>query len=340
MQSAGGVGGLLQAKLIDAANALCLPCYDGNGNIMAWVDGANSALIERREYDSFGSMVSIYRLATNATLHGRLAYGFSTKWRDAESDLLYYGHRYYNPSTQRWLNRDLIEEAGGINLYGFVGNDGVNYTDLLGMQVWARLTINEDKHYQVDMFFRYKICVCDKDNNRDLAILDEDSVAKWSERVENSIKSFWKEQEPFLDKIGTLRIWSKNIGEKNGKCDKYSEEIKAATSDPYYNIIYIYPAATGYGDVGGEIIQNVMRIAENKNDRTLGHELGHMIGYEHPSESSVFDNDIMKQVDGDKKVGSDSSLNYMNSIYKYMLKNRSDALIDSNVIMRNDQFKF
>ncbi len=72
--TAGGVGGLLQAKLIDAANALCLPCYDGNGNIMAWVDGANSALIERREYDSFGSMVSIYRLATNATLHGRLAY--------------------------------------------------------------------------------------------------------------------------------------------------------------------------------------------------------------------------------------------------------------------------
>ena len=33
--TAGGVGGLLQAKLIDAENALCLPCYDGNGNIMS-----------------------------------------------------------------------------------------------------------------------------------------------------------------------------------------------------------------------------------------------------------------------------------------------------------------
>ena len=136
MQSAGGVGGLLQAKVIDPATSTttqCLPCYDGNGNIMAWVDGANAALIERREYDSFGSMVNIYRLATNATLHGKLAYGFSTKWRDAESDLLYYGHRYYNPSTQRWLNRDLIEEAGGVNLYGFVENDPIGFADDSGL---------------------------------------------------------------------------------------------------------------------------------------------------------------------------------------------------------------
>lgn len=34
----------------------------------------------------------------------------------------------------RWLNRDLIEERGGVNLYGFVGNDAVNQWDLLGMK--------------------------------------------------------------------------------------------------------------------------------------------------------------------------------------------------------------
>jgi RHS repeat-associated protein len=31
-----------------------------------------------------------------------------------------------------WPSRDPIEEEGGINLYGFVGNDGVNWWDYLG----------------------------------------------------------------------------------------------------------------------------------------------------------------------------------------------------------------
>jgi hypothetical protein len=34
----------------------------------------------------------------------------------------------------RWLNRDPIEEEGGLNLYGFCGNDGVNRWDILGME--------------------------------------------------------------------------------------------------------------------------------------------------------------------------------------------------------------
>ena len=33
----------------------------------------------------------------------------------------------------RWPSRDPIEEEGGLNLYGFVGNDGVGSIDALGM---------------------------------------------------------------------------------------------------------------------------------------------------------------------------------------------------------------
>jgi len=44
-----------------------------------------------------------------------------------------YLYRYYDPLTGRWPSRDPIEERGGINLYGFVGNDGVNELDILGM---------------------------------------------------------------------------------------------------------------------------------------------------------------------------------------------------------------
>jgi uncharacterized protein RhaS with RHS repeats len=45
----------------------------------------------------------------------------------------YYSYRWYDPLTGRWPSRDPIEEEGGINLYGFVRNDGVNRVDLLGL---------------------------------------------------------------------------------------------------------------------------------------------------------------------------------------------------------------
>jgi RHS repeat-associated protein len=37
---------------------------------------------------------------------------FSTKYYDWETGLYYYGYRYYDPSTGRWLSRDPINEAG------------------------------------------------------------------------------------------------------------------------------------------------------------------------------------------------------------------------------------
>lgn len=33
----------------------------------------------------------------------------------------------------RWCSRDPIEERGGVNVYGCVGNDGVNFSDLIGL---------------------------------------------------------------------------------------------------------------------------------------------------------------------------------------------------------------
>lgn len=46
----------------------------------------------------------------------------------------HYGYRYYDPHNGRWLSRDPIEEEGGINLYGFVSNNGVCWWDILGKE--------------------------------------------------------------------------------------------------------------------------------------------------------------------------------------------------------------
>ena len=60
---------------------------------------------------------------------------FSTKYFDSETGLYYYGYRFYSPSLMRWLNRDPIEEKGGLNLYGFCGNNAVSTIDSFGKEV-------------------------------------------------------------------------------------------------------------------------------------------------------------------------------------------------------------
>jgi RHS repeat-associated protein len=53
----------------------------------------------------------------------------------------YYQYRWYDPITGRWPSRDPIEEEGGDNLYGFAGNNGVNWWDYLGMCDYISVSI-------------------------------------------------------------------------------------------------------------------------------------------------------------------------------------------------------
>ena len=43
-----------------------------------------------------------------------------------------YGYRYYDPLTGRWPSRDPIGEKGGMNMYGFVGNEPIDRVDFDG----------------------------------------------------------------------------------------------------------------------------------------------------------------------------------------------------------------
>ncbi|MBK9990674.1 MAG: RHS repeat-associated core domain-containing protein [Verrucomicrobia bacterium] len=67
----------------------------------------------------------------------------ATKYTDNETGLVYYGMRYYSPTLGRFINRDPIEEAGGINLYAFCGNNGVNSYDYLGMEDGPTIDIGD-----------------------------------------------------------------------------------------------------------------------------------------------------------------------------------------------------
>jgi RHS repeat-associated protein len=128
LQGAGGVGGLVAVKL--SSGTAHFAAYDGNGNVAGLVDGSSGAASALYEYGPFGETIRV-----TDTLSGTNPFHYSSKYTDIETDLVYYGYRYYNPSTGRWPNRDPIEEKGGRNLYGFLANNPISQVDPLGLKI-------------------------------------------------------------------------------------------------------------------------------------------------------------------------------------------------------------
>ncbi|NOT59709.1 MAG: RHS repeat-associated core domain-containing protein, partial [Acidobacteria bacterium] len=103
-------------------------------------------------YDAFGNSVS-----SSAT-----RYGFTGREADAETGLMYYRARFYDPVVGRFISEDPIGLAGGINLYGYVGNDPQNGTDPLGLY-------DIDVHYYLTYYIvRNHPCYTEKEA-RDIA---------------------------------------------------------------------------------------------------------------------------------------------------------------------------
>jgi RHS repeat-associated protein len=134
LEGAGGIGGLLgRSHGYSSGNWSTHNHYhaDGNGNVTYLVNSSQGEAASYR-YDPYGRVISWSGSLTNANV-----YRFSSKEIHAKSGMYYYGYRFYEPHLQRWLNRDPIEERGGINLYGFVGNDPTNYVDPEGEFAWV-----------------------------------------------------------------------------------------------------------------------------------------------------------------------------------------------------------
>ena len=133
LDGAAGVGGLLYVK---RNGAICVPFYDAFGNVMGYWD-ENGVIVAEYAYDAFGRTVS-----QSGSLADTFAIRYSTKYYDAETEMYYYGKRFYMAALCRWLTRDPIEEEGGVNLYGFCGNDGVGSFDVVGLKRWVLFYYN------------------------------------------------------------------------------------------------------------------------------------------------------------------------------------------------------
>jgi RHS repeat-associated protein len=119
--------------------------YDGNGNVSEL--GGSGDVEAHYEYDGFGNTASAS--AGNAETN---AFGFSTKYAEQETGLVYFGYRSYWGGAGRWLNRDPIGEQNGPNVYAYLQNDTVDKIDPYGLQAQCAFGCGFNRGAIVDAF--------------------------------------------------------------------------------------------------------------------------------------------------------------------------------------------
>jgi len=130
LEGAGGIGGMLARSSSYSSGSFTTNLYyhaDGNGNITYLVNSSQTLAASYR-YDPYGNL-----LPSSGAYATANTYRFSSKEYSPSTSLYIYLYRFYSPSLQRWINRDPIQEMGGLNLYRPMGNDPLGFVDPLGL---------------------------------------------------------------------------------------------------------------------------------------------------------------------------------------------------------------
>lgn len=101
---------------------------DGLGSVVMQAEassGGNYVIHALQRYDPWGNI-------TDAPAGSTSAFAFTGREQD-DTGLMYYRARYYSPSFSRFIQKDPLGLAAGINPYAYVGNSPTNYRDPSGM---------------------------------------------------------------------------------------------------------------------------------------------------------------------------------------------------------------
>ena len=104
--------------------------HDGNKNVSEII-AADGSIAAHYEYAPFGE-VAVQRgefVALNI-------WRFASEFADDETMTIYFNYRHFVSAMGRWLNRDPMEELGGVSLYLYGGNEPLNGIDIRGMALW------------------------------------------------------------------------------------------------------------------------------------------------------------------------------------------------------------
>lgn len=99
---------------------------DGLGSITAITDGTATP-VQTYSYDSFG--------VPKQTKPFRNSFMYAGKAYDLETGLTEMGARYYDPREGQFVQKDPISYYGGINMFSYVQNNPIGWTDPTGLYI-------------------------------------------------------------------------------------------------------------------------------------------------------------------------------------------------------------
>jgi RHS repeat-associated protein len=101
--------------------------FDTRGSVAERIN-SSGGIDTNLDTDAFGAV------ASSASFTDPFGYGAQNGYyTDQSTGLILTTLRYYDPGNGRFLNRDPIGAAGGINVYGYCGNNAESYYDPLGL---------------------------------------------------------------------------------------------------------------------------------------------------------------------------------------------------------------
>ncbi len=123
------VGGAL---VIEKGDQAYVPLHDHQGNVAVLLDLHTAQPQEVYHYSAFG-IEQLYDAKGNSLSDPLSPWRFSSKRYDPESGFIYFGERYYDPWTSRWITQDPLDTVDGPNLYAYVQNNPIVYIDPTGL---------------------------------------------------------------------------------------------------------------------------------------------------------------------------------------------------------------
>lgn len=108
------------AIALELQGTLYVPLHDIFGHVRALLDSEGNCVATYR-YSAFGE----------EQIQGTVLspWRYAGKRIDEETGFIYFGERYYDPSTLCWLTPDPMEDADGPNLYAYVHNNPLFFVD-------------------------------------------------------------------------------------------------------------------------------------------------------------------------------------------------------------------
>jgi RHS repeat-associated protein len=140
-----GIDNLLSLTVYgsDASNPVTYYALKDYQNSVLALTDVSGNIIESYSYDAWGKVLSVKDGSGNEltsdlglpTSGVGNCYTFQGREMDWDTGLIYFRARWYSPETGRFISKDPIGIAGGLNLYAFCANNPVNFSDPMGCAI-------------------------------------------------------------------------------------------------------------------------------------------------------------------------------------------------------------